>query len=227
MLTKHSKVLYMLFPFGIFAANQCFNAMKKTYYFALTVCLIGMMAWGCEEDNTDNPATKPLHFEKKSYEVMLDHSYNISVVNGSGNYELTVGDTAMISASYEGDYLGLIGVIPVRGKAKGMTSLIVKDKETLIADTLQIKVVERYAACYIVISQHPALAQSRYLFLVDNEARDFYVFADDGSGKGLTAIRRKKARGKCPSSRISTSLTPRTARAISRRRGRPWSIRSA
>ena len=169
----------MLFPFGIFAANQCFNAMKKTYYFALTVCLIGMMAWGCEEDNTDNPATKPLHFEKKSYEVMLDHSYNISVVNGSGNYELTVGDTAMISASYEGDYLGLIGVIPVRGKAKGMTSLIVKDKETLIADTLQIKVVERYAACYIVISQHPALAQSRYLFLVDNEARDFYVFADD------------------------------------------------
>ncbi len=169
----------MSYPFAIFAANQCFNAMKKTYYFALTVCLAGMMAWGCEEDNTDNPATKPLHFEKKSYEVMLDHSYNINVENGSGNYELTVGDTAMISASYEGDYLGLIGVIPVRGKAKGTTSLIVKDKETLIADRLQIKVVDHYAACSITSSQHPALAQSRYLFLVDNEARDFYVFADD------------------------------------------------
>ena len=153
--------------------------MKKTYYFALTVCLIGMTAGSCDEDNSNNPEAKPLHFEKKSYEVMLDYSTNINVVNGSGNYELTVGDTAMISASYEGDYLGLIGVIPVRGKAKGTTSLIVKDKETLIADTLQIKVVDRYAACYIVISQHPALAQSRYLFLVKNEARDFYVFADD------------------------------------------------
>ena len=169
----------MSYPFAIFAANQCFNAMKRTYYFALTVCLIGMMAWGCEEDNTDNPATKPLHFEKKSYEVMLDHSYNINVENGSGNYELTVGDTAIVSASYTDNSDSFVGIIPVRGKAKGTTSLIVKDKETLIADTLQIKVVDRYAACYIVISQHPALAQSRYLFLVDNEARDFYVFADD------------------------------------------------
>ena len=169
----------MSYLFGIFAANQCFNAMKKTYYFALTVCLIGMMTWGCEEDNTDNPETKPLHFEKKSYEVMLDFSYNISVENGSGNYELTVGDTAIISASYTDNSDSFVGVIPVRGKAKGTTSLIVKDKETLIADTLQIKVVDQYAACYIVISQHPALAQSRYLFLVDNEARDFYVFADD------------------------------------------------
>ena len=59
--------------------------MKKTYYFALTVCLAGMMTWGCEEDNTDNPETKPLHFEKKSDEVMLDFSDNISVENGSGN----------------------------------------------------------------------------------------------------------------------------------------------
>lgn len=143
------------------------------------VCLIGMTAGSCDEDNSNNPEAKPLHFEKKSYEVMLDYSYNINVENGSDNLELTVGDTAIVSASYEGDYYGLVGVIPVRGKAKGTTSLIVKDKETLIADTLQIKVVDRYAACYIVISQHPALAQSRYLFLVDNEARDFYVFADD------------------------------------------------
>ena len=199
----------MPYSFAIFAANQCFNAMKKIYYFALTVCLAGMMAWSCEEDNTDNPETKPLHFEKKSYEVMLDHSYNINVENGSGNYELTVGDTAIVSASYEGDYLGLIGVIPVRGKAKGTTSLIVKDKETLIADTLQIKVVDRYAACYIVISQHPALAQSRYLFLVDNEARDFYVFADDADelpaaptalliGKGTYRYSTEESTGEVP-----------------------------
>ena len=79
--------MYISYPFAIFAANQCFNAMKKIYYFTLTVCLAGMMAWSCEEDNTDNPETKPLHFEKKSYEVMLDHSYNINVENGSGNYE--------------------------------------------------------------------------------------------------------------------------------------------
>ena len=83
--------------------------MKKTYYFALTVCLAGMMAWGCEEDNTDNPETKPLHFEKKSYEVMLDHSRNISVENGSGNYELTVGDTAIISASYTDNSDSFVG----------------------------------------------------------------------------------------------------------------------
>lgn len=151
--------------------------MKHKYLIACCL-LAGMVA--CQDDTTDdNIYSKPLSFGKKNYEVMRDRAMNINVDNGSGNYELTVSDTAILTATYTGNKYGIVGVISVKGKTKGMSSLIVKDKNTSLADTLQIKVTDQYAACYITYSNHPALANSRYLFLIDNEARDFYVFADD------------------------------------------------
>ena len=161
----------------MFAGNKYFLMMKHKYLIACCL-LAGMVA--CQDDTKDdNIYSKPLSFNKKNYEVMRDGAMNINVDNGSGNYELTVSDTAILTATYTGNKYGIVGVISVKGKTKGMSSLIVKDKNTSLADTLQIKVTDRYAACYIINSNHPALANSRYLFLIDNEARDFYVFADD------------------------------------------------
>lgn len=160
----------------MFASNKYFLMMKHKYLIACCL-LAGMVA--CQDDTKEDNTDKPLFFSKKNYEVMCNHSKNINVENGSGNYELTVSDTAILTATYTGNALGIVGVISVKGKAKGMSSLIVKDKNTSLADTLQIKVTDQYAACYITVSNHPALANSRYLFLIDNEARDFYVFADD------------------------------------------------
>lgn len=161
----------------MFASNKYFLMMKHKYLIACCL-LAGMVA--CQDDTKDdNIYSKPLSFNKKNYEVMRDGAMNINVDNGSGNYELTVSDTAILTATYTGNKYGIVGVISVKGKTKGMSSLIVKDKNTSLADTLQIKVTDRYAACYIINSNHPALANSRYLFLIDNEARDFYVFADD------------------------------------------------
>ena len=152
--------------------------MMKHKYLIACCLLAGMVA--CQDDTKDdNIYSKPLSFGKKNYEVMRDGAMNINVDNGSGNYELTVSDTAILTATYTGNKYGIVGVISVKGKTKGMSSLIVKDKNTSLADTLQIKVTDQYAACYITYSNHPALANSRYLFLIDNEARDFYVFADD------------------------------------------------
>lgn len=151
--------------------------MKHKYLIACCL-LAGMVA--CQDDTKDdNIYSKPLSFGKKNYEVMRDGAMNINVDNGSGKYSLTVGDTAVLHVSYTDGYYGIIGCITVQGKKKGTSPLIITDNTTRLSDTLQIKVTDPYAACYITVSNHPALANSRYLFLIDNEARDFYVFADD------------------------------------------------
>ena len=161
----------------MFASNKYFLMMKHKYLIACCL-LAGMVA--CQDDTKDDDIiSKPLSFGKKSYEVMRDRAMNINVDNGSGNYELTVSDTAILTATYTGNKYGIVGVISVKGKAKGMSSLIVKDKNTSLAHTLQIKVTDPYAACYVTVSNHPALANSRYLFLIDNEAQNFYAFPDD------------------------------------------------
>ena len=161
----------------MFAGNKYFLMMKHKYLIACCL-LAGMVA--CQDDTKDdNIYSKPLSFNKKNYEVMRDGAMNINVDNGSGKYSLTVGDTAVLHVSYTDGYYGIIGCITVQGKKKGTSPLIITDNTTRLSDTLQIKVTDPYAACYITVSNHPALANSRYLFLIDNEARDFYVFADD------------------------------------------------
>lgn len=150
--------------------------MKAQKIFAFVALFVGVYTLtGCSKDAAKE--LLPFKIEKTYYEVMLRGSHDkISVENGSLDITLAVKDTNIISADYSKYPETNIGAIRIVGKQKGSTELTVIDNVTRESTNLVIKVTDIYLSCAFDKSNHPLLTTDVTLFLINNEARNFYLF---------------------------------------------------
>lgn len=143
--------------------------------------ILCLFATACSDDNNENEPITPFSLNKTYYEVKLERGFTtIHITNGSGDISLDIEDENILNAKYEGGLLadGLIGVISLYGKQKGSTALTITDNITKEAETVEVKVVDCYLAYDISYSNHPVLKTGTRLFWVNNQTRDYYLFAE-------------------------------------------------
>lgn len=136
----------------------------------------------CSDDNNGNEPISSFSLDKTYYEVRLGRgSTNIHVTNGSGYISLSIEDEKILNAKYAGGLYadGLRGVIHLYGLQKGSTTLTITDNVTKDVETVEVKVTDCYLAYVINDSNHPILPAGTTLFLVNNQAQDYYLFDQD------------------------------------------------
>ncbi len=127
-----------------------------------------------------------LSLEGSSCEVRLDMGKSIQISSGNEDYSVTVKDPDIASASinippaYETHYSLYIG-----GKQKGTTTVTVRDNVTKETIEVEVKIVDSYLPFHIGESDYTQFPQNSYLFLVSNEARDFYIFEQEAQSPKL------------------------------------------
>ena len=146
------------------------------------IFIICLFVTACSDDNNENEPITPFSLGNTYYEVRLGKGTNsIYITNGSGDISLAIEDENILNAKYESGLLadGLRGVISLYGKQKGSTTLTITDNITKEAETVEVKVVDCYLAYVINDSNHPVLPAGTTLFLVNNQAQDYYLFDQD------------------------------------------------
>lgn len=136
----------------------------------------------CSDDNNGNEPIIPFSLDKTYYEVRLEQgSTTIHVTNGSGDISLSIEDEKILNAKYKGGLYAddLRGVIYLYGLQKGSTTLTITDNITKDVETVEVKVTDCYLAYVINDSNHPVLPAGTTLFLVNNQAQDYYLFDQD------------------------------------------------
>lgn len=73
------------------------------------------------------------------------------------------------------------GHINLYGLQKGSTMLTITDNITKDVETVEVKVTDCYLAYVINASNHPVLPAGTTLFLVNNQAQDYYLFDQDNT----------------------------------------------
>lgn len=107
---------------------------------------------------------------------------SIPIINGSGDISLTIEDENILNAIYskyndkEDDRKGHINLCGIQ---KGSTTLTITDNITKDVETVEMKVTDCYLAYIINDSNHPAIPAGTTLFLVNNQAQDYYPFDQD------------------------------------------------
>lgn len=145
------------------------------------IFIICLFVTACSDDNNENEPITPFSLGNTYYEVRLGKGTNsIYITNGSGDISLAIEDENILNAKYEsGLYAdGLRGVIFLYGMRKGSTTLTITDNITKEAETVEVKVVDCYLAYDIGYSNHPVLKTGTRLFWVNNQTRDYYLFAE-------------------------------------------------
>jgi hypothetical protein len=146
--------------------------------------LLSFFLFSCGND--DDKEVYSLTFEKDSYETGLGFSYNIPVLSGNGDYTVAVEDEDILSAeSFIGEDLGA-GQIHIYAKKKGETFVHITDNRSGDEVTLKIKVTDAYLPGIVLSSNHPLLSAGQYLYLVKNDANDFYIFTKNPSQDDLS-----------------------------------------
>lgn len=153
--------------------------MKSVTLFG--ILLLSFLSIGLAGCDDEEQATYPLVISKTSFEVPLKGSYTIPISKGNGAYTLKVADPTIAEATLlvADMYDSSCGRISVEGKQKGETTLLVTDNVTKETATLTIKVTDSYLSSFITQSNHPALANNVWIYLINNEARDCYFLADN------------------------------------------------
>ena len=154
----------------------------KTRFLLGALLLFVCSLTGCSDDDnngSDNPVITPFSLEKTYYEVRLGRGVtDIPITNGSGDISLSVADETILEANKilnEGASI----YVALQGKKKGTTTLTLTDNVTEDKETVEVKVTDCYLAYGIAESNHPALTSNLMLYLVNNEARDYYFFSGD------------------------------------------------
>lgn len=153
--------------------------MKSAKLFGiLLLSLLSIGLTGCDDDEKTN---YPLTIFKTSFEVPLNRSSEIVISKGNGAYTLkienaTIAQATVLEASLYDSSCGRISVV---GKQKGETTLLVTDDVTKETVTLEIKVTDNYVSSFITKSNHPALANNVWIYLINNEAHDCYFLTDN------------------------------------------------
>ena len=145
-----------------------------------------LFATACSDDNNGNEPITPFSLDKIYYEVRLERgAASISITNGSGDISLAIEDENILGAIYvkynsdwEKDY-GQKGHINLYGLQKGSSTLTITDNITKDVETVEVKVTDCYLAYVINESNHPVLPAGTTLFLVNNQAQDYYLFDQD------------------------------------------------
>lgn len=152
----------------------------------LILVILCMLATACSDDNNDTELITPFSLERNYYETRLERgATSISVTNGSGDISLAIEDENILNAIYskyndkEDDRKGHINLF---GMQKGSTTLTITDNITKDVETVEVKVTDCYLAYNINDSNHPILPAGTTLFLVNNEARYYYLFDQNNIG---------------------------------------------
>lgn len=164
--------------------------MKKTVILRITgwlfICALGFAACSkIDNGSTDGRGrVYPLVFEKDSVEIRQGISTRIDPVscNGYNTLDVSSGDTSLLRANViiiENGTSHASGRMELIGRRKGHTTLSVYDrivKETVV---LNVRITDFYLGMQLRSSNHPLFPEQRpgFLFLVDNDARDFYFFS--------------------------------------------------
>lgn len=151
--------------------------MKPINLFVILFLSFFAMGWtGCtDKDEIKEPL--PLSFEKDSYEVPMNIRHTIGIRGGNRDYTLSVENPDVLDASLDlSSEIGM-GNILIIGKQNGETTLSVTDNMVNQTVTLRIKVIDSYIAYHIQNSNHPALTDNVWVYLIKNDARDCYFFA--------------------------------------------------
>ena len=152
----------------------------KFWHIALLLSIWSLTS--CSDDNNENEAITPFCLGDTYYEVRLGQETNsIYITNGSGDISLAIEDENILQATYNGklyaDKPG--GVVSLFGKQKGSTMLSIIDNVTGDKETIEVKVTDCYLAYVINDSNYPILPAGTTLFLVNNQAQDYYLFDQD------------------------------------------------
>lgn len=149
--------------------------MRTKYLFGIMLLsLLTISFSACSDDYM------PLSFDQDSYEVPAQGSRYLGLQSGNGEYTLEIKDPQIATASIEHGWSNPGGsMISVYGMQKGETTLTITDNATKETRSLQIRVTDGYEIYHIYNyeSNHPALKETPFIFLIANEARDVYFFS--------------------------------------------------
>lgn len=145
-----------------------------------------LFATACSDDNNGNEPITPFSLDKTYYEVRLERgAASISIANGSGDISLAIEDKNILDAIYvkydsnRDKGYDQKGHINLYGLQKGSSTLTITDNVTKEKETVEVKVTDCYLAYVINDSNHPVLPAGTTLFLVNNQAQDYYLFDQD------------------------------------------------
>ncbi len=147
--------------------------------------IISLFVVACNDDDNKSEPIIPFSLEKNYYETRLERgATSISITNGSGDISLAIEDEDILKAiysKYNDKEDNRKGHINLYGLQKGATMLTITDNITKDVETVEVKVTDCYLAYVINDSNHPVLPAGTTLFLVNNQAQDYYLFDQDNT----------------------------------------------
>lgn len=147
--------------------------------------IISLFVVACNDDDNKSEPIIPFCLEKNYYETRLERgATSISITNGSGDISLAIEDEDILKAiysKYNDKEDNRKGHINLYGLQKGATMLTITDNITKDVETVEVKVTDCYLAYVINDSNHPVLPAGTTLFLVNNQAQDYYLFDQDNT----------------------------------------------
>lgn len=153
--------------------------MEAKFFKVLLVLLVGILGFtSCSDDDKDKEPL-PLKFTKTKYEAPIGRSSFVSIASGNKDYDLVIGHPEVLEAAVINNQSIGYGSITITGKKLGETTITVTDKVTKESEILTIKVTDGYLPFILVGSNHPALEDNVWMFLVANEAKECYFFMND------------------------------------------------
>lgn len=148
----------------------------KTYLKALFASLLAICFTACSNDDD----TKPLQFEKTSYEVCITRTTGIDISGGSRDLAVMTENPEILHATIKWNEDGK-AQLRIEGKQKGKTKVNIIDNVTNEWVTLTIKVTDLYIPFRVYRSNHPALVKDLIFYLVKDERHSCY-FASPKTG---------------------------------------------
>lgn len=147
--------------------------------------IISLFVVACNDDDNKSEPIIPFSLEKNYYETRLERgATSISITNGSGDISLAIEDEDILKAiysKYNDKKDNRKGHINLYGLQKGATMLTITDNITKDVETVEVKVTDCYLAYVINDSNHPVLPAGTTLFLVNDQAQDYYLFDQDNT----------------------------------------------
>ena len=147
--------------------------------------IISLFVVACNDDDYKSEPIIPFSLEKNYYVTRLERgATSISITNGSGDISLAIEDEDILKAiysKYNDKEDNRKGHINLYGLQKGATMLTITDNITKDVETVEVKVTDCYLAYVINDSNHPVLPAGTTLFLVNNQAQDYYLFDQDNT----------------------------------------------
>ncbi|HJD76736.1 MAG TPA: hypothetical protein K8W04_11880 [Bacteroides reticulotermitis] len=120
-----------------------------------------------------------MSFEKEYYECSLLRGSYIAIRGGNRDYTVEVADPGVLEVKIDLSSSIGMGNLYLTSKQKGETVITVRDNVTNETVSLNIKVVDAYMGLKNISSHGEPYVLNSYLFLINNENKDFYVYDTD------------------------------------------------